>query len=87
MTSNQSNAEFFETLKRLIEAWCDRRSFRPLSQILGPYVSFNGMSDGWAELGAGLKGIRAVDADQLTPDERVVVENLIRMVDAVVQRR
>lgn len=84
--SNRPTDEFFEALKSLIEAWCDRRSLRPLSRILGPYLSFNGMTDGWGELGGGLKSIRALDRDLLTSAEQAIVDDLIRVADNAIQK-
>lgn len=82
--SYRSNDDIFEALRSLIDAWCDRRSFRPLSRILGPYISFNGMTDGWTELATGLKAIRAVDRDQLTASELTTVDDLIRLIDKAI---
>ena len=65
----------------------DRRSLHPLSRILGPYLGFNGLTDGWGELGTSLKSIRALDRDQLTSVELAAVEDLIRMADDAVHRR
>jgi hypothetical protein len=79
-----SNNEFFERLKTLVESWCDRRSLRPLSRVLGPYLSFNGMTDGWVELAEGLKSIRAQDRDKLTAEETAVVDGLIRATDKAI---
>jgi len=82
-----SNAEFLEILTRLIEGWCDRRSFRPLSRILAAYLSFNGMTDGWGELGVALKSIRALDRGQLTPVEQAIVDDLIGAVDGTLPKK
>jgi hypothetical protein len=82
-----SNNEFFETLRNLIGAWCDKRSLRPLSRILGPYLSFNGLTDGWAELAMGLKSIRAQDRDILTAEEMATINDLIRSTDKTVYRQ
>ena len=84
---HESNAEFFEALKKLIDSWCDRRSYRPLSRILGPYLGFNGMTDGWAELATGLKSIRALDRDGLALPEQATIDELIRVTDQAIHRR
>jgi hypothetical protein len=83
----QSNDQFFDALKNLIDAWCDRRAIRPLAKILGAYLGFNGLTDGWAELATGLKGIRALDRDQLTPSEQSAVDDLIRATDKAIYER
>jgi hypothetical protein len=82
-----SNAEFFEALRNLIDSWCDRRSYRPLSRILRPYLGFNGMMDGWGELSTGLKSIRTMDRDELAPSEQVAVDELIRAADLAMHKR
>lgn len=82
----RSNDEFFETLKGLINGWCDRRSLAPLSRVLGAYLSFNGMTDGWGELSTGLKSIRAHDRDKLTAEEVAIVDDLIRAIEKAIHR-
>lgn len=54
--------------------------------MLSPYLSFNGMTDGWAELALALKSIRALDGDQLSTKERQVVDDLIRATDIAIHR-
>ena len=82
-----SNNEFFETLRNLISGWCDKRSLRPLSRILGPYLNFNGLTDGWAELATGLKTVRAQDRDMLTAEEMATLNDLIRATDKAIYRK
>jgi hypothetical protein len=76
--SYTSNDEFFTALKDLIDGWCDKRSLAPLSRVLGPYLSFNGLTDGWAELARSLISVRAEDRDTLSAEEIAVVNDLIR---------
>ena len=54
-----NNAEFFAALRSLIDACCDRRALKPLSQLLGPYLAFNGLTDSWGEILIALKAVRA----------------------------
>jgi hypothetical protein len=76
--SYTSNDEFFTALKDLIDGLCDKRSLAPLSRVLGPYLSFNGLTDGWAELARSLISVRAEDRDTLSAEEIAVVNDLIR---------
>ena len=76
--------EFLQALGSLINAWCDKRALRPLSRILGPYLSFNGLTDGWAELATGLKSVRAHDRDILTADEIATINDLIQATDTAI---
>ena len=80
----ESNVEFLQALGNLINGWCDKRSLRPLSRILGPYLSFNGLTDGWAELAAGLKAVRAQDYEAITAEDAVVINELIRATDKAI---
>jgi hypothetical protein len=56
--ASDSNELFFSTLRELIDRWCNERRLQPLSHVLPGYLAFNGWTDGWASLIAGL-----VDAD------------------------
>ncbi len=73
----QNNAEFFATLKTLIDAWCDRRELSPLARLLPAYVAFNGLTDGWGDLLAALRHIQAFSRDKLTESERATLADLI----------
>jgi hypothetical protein len=87
MAQPSTNTEFLEALKGLIDGWCERRSLRPLARVLSPYLSFNGMTDGWSELAIALKSIRALDSEQISPKERGIVDDLIRATDIAVHGR
>jgi hypothetical protein len=80
----ESNDAFLQALGNLINGWCDKRSLRPLSRILGHYLSFNGLTDGWADLAKGLKSVRAQDGEMLTPEETVTINDLIRATDQAI---
>jgi|tagenome__1003787_1003787.scaffolds.fasta_scaffold19648865_2 hypothetical protein len=82
--SFRSNEEFFAELRKLVDAWCKRRSLRPLSRILGPYLAFNGRTDGWAELARGLESIRAMDRHELISSECRAIDELIRTVNRTI---
>ena len=75
------NAEFFDALKILINAWCDRRALLPLAQVLPAYTAFNGMTDGWGEMLKALKNVRAFCRDELAEPEIAAVADLIRAVE------
>ena len=87
MAHISTNEEFLDALKGLIDGWCERRSLRPLATVLNPYLSFNGMTDGWGELAIALKSIRALDGNQISIRERVLVDDLIRATDIAIIRR
>jgi len=76
-----SNAEFLATLQKLIERWCDRRAFVPLAHVLPPYVSFNGLGDGWGELRSGLIAAKALGRDALPEGEIEAVADLLGAIE------
>ncbi|MGN1288579.1 MAG: hypothetical protein ACI4XG_18650 [Bradyrhizobium sp.] len=83
----KSSNEFFAELRGLIDGWCERRLLSPLSRILSPFLTFNGMTDGWGELAAALKSIRAQNRNELSSSEQAKVDDLIRAADQVLHRK
>jgi hypothetical protein len=82
----ETNEEFFAGLRELIDTWCEHRSLRPLARILGPFLSFNGMTDGWHEIASGLKSIRAQNRGDLSVKELAAVDDLIRATDKAIYK-
>jgi hypothetical protein len=87
MTQISSNDEFFNILNGLVDSWCDRRCLHPLARILGPYLGFNGLTDGWAELQDALKSVRALDRELLLEPELVAIGNLVNAIDRAIGDR
>jgi hypothetical protein len=80
------NAEFFAVVRRLIDAWCDRRALRPLSLVLGPYLAFDGLTDSWGNILTALKTISARYQKDISEAELDSVRDLIRAAGAAVYR-
>jgi len=72
-----TNEELFETLRGLVDAWCDRRCLRSLRHILAGYPLPSPFTDGWGALYEALRHIRASDRDELTDEEAEAVDDLI----------
>lgn len=87
MTNFKSNEEFFAALKTLIDGWCEGRKLKPLSNILGPYLAFSGLTDSWSELREGLRTARAMSKDELSDDELETISDLIRACDRALDRK
>jgi hypothetical protein len=81
MATFNSNEEFFSALRTLIEKWCDRRCLKALHSILGAYLAFNGLIDGWGELHIALQDVRAFARTELQADEPERLDDLIRAAD------
>jgi hypothetical protein len=87
MSGYNSNNEFFVPLRTLIEKWCDRRCLKALSYVLSPYIAFNGLTDGWSVLYEGLRSVRALAKNELTPEELDEVTNLIVAANSALYQR
>ena len=87
MTSILSNEDFFKILRSLIEKWCDRRCLHALHRILGAYLGFNGMTDGWGELRTALNDVRTLAKNELTAEEHKVMVELIKISDRALKPR
>jgi len=82
----EDNKQLFSSVQGLVEAWCDRRCLRALSNILRGYPMVSPLGDGWGELLIALQNVRAFARDELTAEEFRVLEACIRAVDAAVHR-
>jgi hypothetical protein len=87
MTTVQSNEDFFRVLRGMIDTWCDERRFHFLALILPAYVGFNGLTDGWGELRAGLNALRASGPDAFNEMEWQTLGDLIQAADRAIDRR
>ena len=82
----RDNAEFFVSMKSLIDGWCDRRALAPLARLLPAYLAFNGLRDSWGDLLDALEGVRASCRDGLPESDLVMVGNLIRAAEKAIHR-
>ena len=70
-------AQLHADVKRLIDAWCDRRALGALRHILPGHTALNGLTDGWSEFETSLKDVLAFASDELTDDEKKEVKRLM----------
>jgi len=78
--------ELFQTLQRLVEVWCDRRTLQALRCILQSYPLANRLTDDWAALMTALKDVRAFAREVITPEELRSVDECLRVIERVVYR-
>jgi len=83
----ESPEEFSPALLRLIDRWCDQRRLPALARLLPGYVGFNGLSDGWEGLRAGLTSARALGAETIGDADWAVLGDLIRATEAALGER
>ena len=82
----RDNAEFFASMKSLIDGWCDRRALAPLARLLPAYLAFNGLTDSWGDLLDALERVRAYCREELPEKELAVVGDLIRAAEKTIYR-
>ncbi|MGD0831757.1 MAG: hypothetical protein ABR907_12485 [Terracidiphilus sp.] len=73
----ENDKQFFDRLRSLVEAWCDRRCLGALRFILQAYPMPSGLTDSWGELEIALANVRAFARKELTDSELQSVEQLI----------
>lgn len=67
-------------INRLIDIWCDRRCLQPLTYLLGSYPFYREIDEDWNILLEALEEIRGFCANELTPGERSLIDELIEVV-------
>jgi hypothetical protein len=77
---SQNESSFFDTLRSLVEAWCDRRCLVALRFILQAYPMPSQLTDSWGELEIALANVRAFARNELTVSELQSVEDAIRTI-------
>jgi hypothetical protein len=83
MSDKQELDQLFNTIRSLINAWCDRRCLRALRAILRGYPMTSPLTDGWGELLLALMDVRAFARDELTQGERASVDDCISTIERV----
>ena len=82
----EDNKQLFSSIQGLVEAWCDRRCLGALRRILPAYPLSSPLTDGWGELLIALQEVRAFAKEELTPDERKLLDNCISAVETALHR-
>ena len=76
----ENDRQFFDTLRSLVEAWCDRRCLGALRLILQAYPMPSPLTDSWGELEIALANVRAFARSELTDSELDSVNESIRTI-------
>jgi hypothetical protein len=77
--------ELFSSIERLVEGWCDRRSYRALRGILQGWPSMP-LTDGWADLLEALRATRGLAATELTQSDVIELDRCIAAVERALVR-
>ena len=83
----QSPEDILESVKTLVDAWCDRRCWSALRFILQGYPLSSPLTDGWAELLKALEDVRAFAKGEITEEEKQTVNQLIGSISRIIYRR
>jgi hypothetical protein len=81
-----TNESVLETIRMLVEGWCDRRSLVALRHILKGYPLSSSLTDGWSALLDSLQSVRAFAREELTEDEKATIGQIIGEISKVVHR-
>jgi hypothetical protein len=84
--SAMDQQQFLETLRKLIDAWCDRRAFRALRCVLPGYPPSTMLTDGLGELLTALQNVRAFAREEITPAELQSLDECIRVLERSIYR-
>lgn len=87
MDGNLEPEQLFTTLRRLVEAWCDRRCLTALRLVLRGYPLTSPFTDGWGELLIALQDVRALARNEITEGELASVDDCVRAVEQAMRRR
>ena len=76
-----------DTIKRLVDAWCERRELTPLRILLPAWPMPMGLTDDWNALRDALRHVRAMAQESLTEAERAQLNIAIDFVDQTLSKR
>jgi hypothetical protein len=83
----QSPENILESVKVLVDVWCDRRCLSALRFILHGYPLSSPLTDGWAELLKALEDVRVFAKGEITEEETQTINQLIGSISRIVYRR
>jgi hypothetical protein len=75
-----------ETIRSLVESWCDRREYHALSIVLSAWLANNGPTDGWENLRDGLRHAYAI-CTHLPQTERDALKKAYVDIDYALRNR
>ena len=77
----------FKTLDGLINGWCERRALRPLACLLPAYPGVFVHTDQQFQLLEGLKNLKRLCRDHLTPEELRLITQAHNFLDERLRTR
>lgn len=78
--------EVLESVKMLVESWCDERKLAALKFILNGYPLSSFLTDNWGELLKALENVRTFAKHELTEKEHQTVNSLINSIQHIIRR-
>ena len=82
----ETTAELAATVDRLVDRWCERRSFDALRCILAAWPSPLHLTDDWGELRDALRNVLAFARPDLEASDIDTVEKAITAIDIAMNR-
>jgi hypothetical protein len=82
-----TNQELFQTLEKLVNAWCERRCLGALRAILPAYPMNSPLTDSWGELLVAMQNVRAFAGTELPEEEKRRLDECILAVSGMLRNR
>jgi hypothetical protein len=76
-----------KTLDKLVDGWCERRAIRPLKYLLRAYPGPLFHTDQQYELLDALKDVKGLCRDDLTPEERQLLNEAHNALEDSLRKR
>ena len=75
-----------DTIRALVDSWCDRQEYAPLAYVLPAWTGNNGLTDGWTLLRDSLKHAYAM-CTHLPAVERDTLKKVYVDIDYALRNR
>jgi hypothetical protein len=82
-----TNGDFQRDLKKLIDAWCERRALLALLHFLPGYFGLNGLTDGFGALETAMKDVLVFAKDEVTEEEKKELKRILILVQQAISPR
>ena len=79
--------DLLHDLRKLADAWCERRALKPLLHFLPGYFALNGLTDGYGGLEIALKDVLVFAGNEIMEEEKKETKRLMILVQQMIDRR
>ncbi|HSK72142.1 MAG TPA: hypothetical protein VK892_10635 [Pyrinomonadaceae bacterium] len=83
----QSQEAILKSVEDLVNSWCERRCFSALKFILQGFPLNSPLTDGWADLLEALENVGAFAGNEISENEKIIINQLIDSINNLVYRK